>query len=306
MTNEELKKIFLEVLQKHAADATKEPKKQEGFWAEKLDPAKKKETELNKLSGLFLPSVSANYENSKTKIMLVGAETAGWYPLLKRDKEGQALTATEVIAKPTHQRGPNDLPAESLWYQYQSLEDYIEKTMHRHAQVFGNGMKKPKNDKGRTFYNYLRGLDKELSQIGSGYDSGGWVWSNLHCFDWNGKSPIFKKEPYESFIKPVSKALLQKQIEILKPDFIVFLSGISAAKTRNEFLKCVALPKQNHCQKTAYLWEFRVDVTDEVERHIHCIRTHHPSARKPDAQRALTASQKLLRRLIEERASLNR
>lgn len=230
--------------------------------------------------------------------MLVGAETAGWYPLLKRNKEGQALTATDVIAKPTHQRGPNDLPAESL--RYQSLEDYIEKTMHRNAQVFGNGMKKPKNDKGRTFYNYLRSLDKELSQIGSGYDSGGWVWSNLHCFDWNGKSPISKKALYESFIKPVSKALLQKQIEILKPDFIVFLSGISAAKTRNEFLKCDGLSKQNHRESTDYLWEFMVD------GHIHCIRTHHPSARKPDAQRALTESQKLLRRLIEERASLNR
>jgi hypothetical protein len=298
MNNEQLKKVFFEVLQKHAADSKIALENHKDFWAEKLDPdPAKKKAELNKLSGLFLPSVSADYASSKTKIMLVGAETAGWYPLLKRNKEGQALTATGVIAKPKHQRGANDLPAESL--SYKSLEDYIEKTMCRHAQVFENGMKKPKDDKGRTFYNYLRGLDKELSQIGAGYDSGGWVWSNLHCFDWNGKSPIFKKEPYESFIKPVSKALLKKQIAILKPDFIVFLSGISAAKTRNEFLKGVGLSKQNHRESTDYLWEFMVDDC------IHCIRTHHPSARNRDAQKALTESQKLVRRLIEERTSLN-
>ena len=265
MNNEQLKKAFFEVLQKHAADSKMPPENHKDFWAEKLDPKEKEKAGLKKLSGLFLPSVSANYENSKTKIMLVGAETAGWNPVRE--------TFSDI-----------------------SIENYIEKTMTCNAQYFAKSMKS-KNQKGRTFFNYLRELDKELSHVGAGYDSGGWVWSNLHCFDWNGKSPISKKALYESFIKPVSKALLQKQIEILKPDFIVFLSGISAAKTRKEFLKSDALPKQNHHESTDYLWEFMVN------GHIHCIRTHHPSARNRDAQRALTESQKLLRRLIEERTS---
>jgi hypothetical protein len=90
--------------------------------------------------------------------------------------------------------------------------------------------------------------------------------------------------------------LLKIQIETLKPDFIIFLSGISAAKTRKEFFEGIekGLPNQIY-KSTKYLWEFMLD------KRIHCIRTHHPSARSREAQKALIKSQKLLRNLIEQR-----
>lgn len=272
MNNKKLKEAYLEILTNHA------PENSEKWWANWLDPKQKPK----KISGLFLPSISGQYEASKTKIMLVGAETAGWDPLLERNEFGQALTA-------------NGEPATRLTYE--SLEDYVDKTMFRHSQVFSNGLA-AKNSKGKTFYNYLRELDKELAPIGAGFESAGWVWSNLHCFDWNGASPIRNKSCYQNFIKPVSEKLLNKQIEILKPDFIVFLSGIFAAKTRNDFFeeRVTKLPEQNHQFSTKYLWEFLMDNAQ------HCIRTHHPSARNPEAQRALSESRKMLKRLIEKHA----
>lgn len=229
------------------------------------------------LSGLFLPGVSGSYMNAEHKVMIVGCETAGWEPLGKR---------IEIAGKiKTY-----------LYPPFNGLGNYVDASIRTQQAHLNNALEaNRKNDPGRTFFNFFRSAEKVVSREGL-------VWANLFCFDWDKKSPI--NCPEFGFIKSLSKKLLNKQIEILQPDFIIFASGIAVANHRRDFFpvdgvnkRCVSSPRSNQNIKLHYLWEFTLD------KRIKCFRTHHPSARSPLAEVGRKEALKLLAEAIAQKSA---
>lgn len=161
---------------------------------------------------------------------------------------------------------------------FTDLDDYIAKAMCKHKIYLSNQLNK-NNSRGYAFHNFVRSVAKKCGKSGV-------IYSNLFCFDWKNGSPINCE--YFDVIKRYSELLLKKQIEILKPQTIVFANGITTVPYRREFFPIhgdnkvctnsrdysnVGIP--NH-----HLWEF------ELNSSIRCFRIHHPSARAKQAVKA--------------------
>lgn len=200
------------------------------------------------LSGLFLPSVSENYQNAEKKVMVIGSETAGWEPLAK---------------------------TKNTYDDFESVESYIDRAMQKHQHYFKKQLEKKSGDKGHTFHNFTRATANTVGKDGL-------VYANLFCFDWNGKSPM--RCPEFEFIKKLSAEILDAQINILQPDCIIFANGISSAKYLREFfpvgegMRCTDSKSYPEKISSHYLWEFMLD------KKIRCFRVHHPSARRKEAR----------------------
>lgn len=203
------------------------------------------------LSGLFLASVSDHYRHARNKVMIVGSETTGWEPLKK--KTGEEVT----------------------YDTFESVDAYVGRTMQKHQKFFEKTLAKEVNDKGHTFHNFTRAVAKAVGRDGL-------IYANLFCFDWRASSPI--KSPEFGFVKELSRKILDAQIEILQPDYIIFANGISSAKYRREFFpigdgaRCTNSKSYPEKISSHYLWEFMLD------KNIKCFRVHHPSARRKDAR----------------------
>ena len=156
--------------------------------------------------------------------------------------------------------------------EFTNLDTYIKISMGKHKDYFKKELIS-KYSKGYTFHNFTRSVAKKCG-------GDGLIYSNLFCFDWKKGSPI-KCKHFET-IKKYSQMLLAKQVEILKPDIIVFANGMTSVPYRREIFplnKCTK--SQNYADKGIskhHLWEFDFDG-------IHCFRIHHPSARAKEAAR---------------------
>lgn len=197
------------------------------------------------LSGLFLPSVAEGYKQAKNKVMIVGREPRGWD---RSKKDGD----------------------------FESIETCVRNDMSQHRNFFEKEMKEDKkNDRGNSFHNYARAVKDTVG-------ADGLIYSNLFCFSWGKPKGSPANAPKEVFkvIKEYSKKILDAQIEILQPDYIVFANGISSATYRREFFphttdedagRCSA-PKTHAAVGVKYFWEFMLD------EKIRCFRIQHPSA----------------------------
>ena len=205
-----------------------------------------RKTVYGQLSGLFLPSVSESYSNAKNKVMIIGSETAGWEPLAK---------------------------TKNSYDSFESIDTYVEQSMQKHQRFFKKMLEKGSNDRGHTFHNFTRVTARAVG-------GDGLIYANLFCFDWRKKSPI--KYPKFDFVKDLSGKILDVQIKILQPDYIIFANGISSAKQRRELFpvgedaRCTN--GKNHSEKIAshYLWEFMLDKKSGVSASI----THRLEAKK--------------------------
>jgi len=150
------------------------------------------------------------------------------------------------------------------------LDSYIKKSMYKHKTFFSKQIRE-NNSRGYAFHNFVRSVAKKCG-------SDGLIYSNLFCFDWKKSSPI-KCNHFET-INKYSKLLLEKQLEILKPEIIIFANGMTSVPYRRELFplnKCTK--SQNYADKGIskhHLWEFDFNG-------IHCFRIHHPSARAKEA-----------------------
>ena len=124
-------------------------------------------------------------------------------------------------------------------------------------------------DKGASFFNLLRALD---------LDRDGIAWANLFSFAWNGKSPMrWKNFP---ILLEISERLLKAQIEILKPNIIIFANGASSARYRQKYFPHKG--ERSVCSAVAdyreqgiaieQLWQF------QLNGKIQCYRIQHPSS----------------------------
>lgn len=91
----------------------------------------------NKLSGLFLPSVSDDYESSENKIMVIGRETRGWPSFY--DSKGD-------------------------------LTDYVDRMMSFHENFIAKQLVGT-NHKGRSFHNFMREVSDRTGKEGIVYSN---------------------------------------------------------------------------------------------------------------------------------------
>lgn len=200
------------------------------------------------LSGLFLTSVFDEYPLAKNKIMIIGSETREWN-ILKKNEE------------------------------FTNLNDYIERSMNKHQKFFKNKLEEEKDSKGYAFHNFTRDVSDKCGKDGL-------VYSNLFCFAWKEGSPIHCK--YFETIKKYSALLLKAQIEILKPQIIIFANGMTSVPYRRDLFPihgenqvCTnGRDYSNEGISNHQLWEF------DLYKDIRCYRIHHPSARAKEAAKA--------------------
>lgn len=254
MTNDLLKSAYLDFL-KDMDSACLDPSVRDNF--------------CSGLSGLFLPSVSADYSSAKNKVMIIGSETAGWEPLGKKGKK--------------------------VYDDFESIEDYIERAMKKHQNWFKEMLEQTSDDRGHTFHNFTRATARAVG-------GDGLIYANLFCFDWRKKSPA--KCPQFAFIKDLSQKILEVQIKVLQPEFIIFANGISSAKYRCEFFpvgeegRCTATKSYPEKIQAHYLLEFMLD------KKIRCFRVHHPAARDKEARRGRALALELLAQAVAQRVSV--
>lgn len=169
------------------------------------------------------------------------------------------------------------------------LDSYIESAIFTHQSFFQKQLDK-KNSKGRAFHNFTRSIAKKCG-------TSGLIYSNLFCFSWKKGNP--KKHPDFETIKHYSKRLLDAQIEILKPQIIVFCNGSSSAGARREFFPVdgnapVCSNFREHGDSSSpipnrQLWEFTLNDS------IRCFRVQHPSSR---SQETIKAHKYLIKHLL--------
>lgn len=214
------------------------------------------------LNGIFLPSVSDGYETATHKIMLVGRETKSWN-FFKQDQ------------MPT------------------TIADGVQRSVIHHQAWLAKELSQSKNDKGNSFSNFMRAFAQR-------YSTDGLIHSNLYCMALKAGNPSSSK--HFGLIKQLSKKLLDQQIEILKPDVIVFANGSASAKYRAEYFpikgeKSVCFrgrdwsKEQNIANK--HLWKFYL--YDKIP----CYRIQHPSARNAGGKDATFAREYLIDNLFQ-------
>ncbi|MDD2776578.1 MAG: hypothetical protein PHU06_11530 [Gallionella sp.] len=161
---------------------------------------------------------------------------------------------------------------------YTTLESYIEISMNKH-QIFFEKKLNRKNERGDRFHNFTRSVANKCGKDGL-------IYSNLFCFDWNEGSPI--QSHHFEVIKKYSEELLKIQIEILKPQIIIFANGITSVTHRREFFPIngdnqACTNGRDYSSEgitNHHLWEF------DLHKNIRCFRIHHPSTRTKDAAKA--------------------
>jgi hypothetical protein len=129
------------------------------------------------------------YENSEIKIMIFGQETNGWYEMYQHGKT-------------------------------------IEEIRYKYAEFFISGY--CYNEYCRKYRSHFWKGIKEIINLLEKKSTGkriGNLWNNLVKMGYNGRGKNFPKKFYSELVKPHLNNLIAKEIEILKPDYIIFLTG---------------------------------------------------------------------------------
>lgn len=210
----------------------------------------------NGFSDILLGFVPKDYENAEHKILIVGRETTGW-----RVNEDTCLPIIQYDRQ------------------------VIKKSMNKSESWVTSNLtgKHSKDVKGKTFFNFVRKVRDKCGDNGI-------LWANTFAVDYKKSTPNTKKLPKNhkklfEIIKKLSKELLQAQIDILEPDFILFVGGKASLSARRAYF-----PNLNGDGKNLkddlpikYLEKF---MFEGQEKPI-CYRTYHPSYFEKNAQKGL-------------------
>ena len=198
----------------------------------------------NKLSNIHLGFVPEHYESAEHKILIVGRETRSWYDSKKFD-EYHAENVRQLMS----------LSKDFIW---RNLTGDLKR-----------------NTKGATFFNFVRNVAKRSGNEGI-------LWANIFAVDYKTKHP--KHSDWFEDIKTLSCKLLRAQIEILKPQIILFVSGDGGVAARRECFPDLSGSGQgiNGLNK-GKLEKFSF----EGDKEIICYRAPHPSTRNREGRRAL-------------------
>tara|TARA_R110001606_G_C15379449_1_gene650295 strand:+ start:127 stop:876 length:750 start_codon:yes stop_codon:yes gene_type:complete len=154
----------------------------------------------DKYSGVFLPVPFDEYWAAKSKVMLVGRETAGWNTANCKNTIKRVAGLVEGI----------------------TLDEVVSEATERYKKHLKcDGEKVVIKSRSRFMQYYFR-LAKELD-----LDPRAIIYTNLYAWDYNKKSP--RKRPADELdeVVSLSQQLLAAQITHLKPEYIIFAAGVS-------------------------------------------------------------------------------
>ncbi|CAD6547460.1 hypothetical protein ACFQ3P_26155 [Paraburkholderia sabiae] len=184
--------------------------------------------EVPALSGLFLAGVPAGIDDAVHRVMVVGMETRAWRDDRCPFKAGELPTIASV-----------------------------QEAMSVQARVLAGGA-------GRfRFLQFLKQVSRSANRrVSTGKVSV--IWGNLFCVSHHGGSPVgattFGK------IQALSMQLLRAQIEVIRPDAILFTTGAGYDSHLRSFFPDRTLSERIAPRR---LWKFRLGRTV-------CYRTSHP------------------------------
>jgi hypothetical protein len=189
-----MEKIKMSMVEQHNNELEELYKKIEDDVLDKADGYNKKVEDPYKTAfPLFLKSYD-EYENAEIKVMIFGQETNGWGDPIKDANGG------------IYGRGVSIKNVTSAYEGFFITKWCYEYYRYRHP--FWNDVKKIVN------------LLKEKSdgkKIGSS-------WNNIVKMGYHGMKN-FPENFYSDIVKPHFNNLIVKEIEILKPDYLIFLTG---------------------------------------------------------------------------------
>ncbi|EPU3837758.1 hypothetical protein ACVWU7_001266 [Providencia stuartii] len=207
------------------------------------------ETIEDKYSGVFLPIPFDEYWQSEIKVMLIGRETSGWNTdnnknTINRISQFVASNDIHTIIKEATNRYKNHL-------QLDQRQNVITKSKSRFKQ-------------------YYFQLSKELNIHPKAI-----FYTNLFAWDYNKKTPLNRPTLELQEIKDISNKLLAAQINHIKPDYIIFATGVWRI---DSVIKSLFNEHFDGYQTiipviSGKLWEF-------VANNTPCFRIAHPRAMK--------------------------
>lgn len=157
----------------------------------------------DKYSGVFLPDPFEEYWAAKTKVMLVGRETAGWN---------------------TNTSPPRNTIKRAAGLGGVAVSEVVDESLGRYRTHFKlKGDKVVETSRSRFMQYYFR-LARELDLHPRAL-----IYANLFAWDYDKKSPGNRPATEFDEIVSASQQLLAVQIRRFKPNFIVFASGIKGA-----------------------------------------------------------------------------
>lgn len=153
------------------------------------------------------------------------------------------------------------------------LSQYIEAQIKKSREYLINRKEIDKNERGSSFHNFVRELSKQP-------DKNSVVWANLHCYSWRkGRSD---KSPFSKEVDFLSLELLKAQIDILRPQYIIFAHGVAkySVELRRKLFPIVKCETQIEPKFEAIdekqIWKFQYQWASDYK--VTCFRIQHPSS----------------------------
>lgn len=197
--------------------------------------------QLDTYSAPFLLNIDESYLNANKRILFVGKETNKWWGKLKDFVE----TSNSI---------------EILQQRYKA-ELFGGKVQDKNGNI--TKYKQEPNWNNSLFVEYKKIRKELLDNV-----RGSLVWSNLLKFD-NAKSTSYSRNTKDDeTVVQISKEIFKRELEILKPDYIIFATSYTYDKIIKEFFEDKITESEVIEPKS--LWKFKVG-------NITCYRTWHPS-----------------------------
>ena len=192
----------------------------------------------DKISAPLLLNIYKSYLDSNIKIMYVGKETNNWltHSSIADDKRG-------VIGV------------------YKGTKLDLDRLLTRYKKQ----MDTPSKWKSNAFFKQYTNIQKQLLRE----EVGNIVWNNLFKMSYDRGKGYSKNALGHSQLQKISKKIFLKELEILSPDIIIFVTGASYDKGIKEYFKNeyetieIIIPRK--------LWKFKY-------KGITCYRTVHPDS----------------------------
>jgi len=207
--------------------------------------------DLRKISAPHLLNIDQNYSQADTKILFVGKETNKWWGKLEHFLE---------------------------------VENAIDILKDRYrVKFFGGEIPKSNNTNELKYYKaekYSTPFFTEYKKVSEALCSGmpgALVWSNLLKMDLESGKRYSRNSKSNEHIVSLSKEIFFEELEILKPDYIIFATSYTYDDIIKEFLDDF-ITESEVIEKHS-LWKFKVGNTI-------CFRTWHPSTIRYKAKKS--------------------
>jgi len=207
---------------------------------------------IQKISAPHLLSIDDSYCKAKIKIMFVGKETNKWWG--KLDDFINTPNAIDILKQRYY--------AEFFGGKVPKAKNLSELVTYKSENHWNNSF----------FVEYKKVRKELLNNV-----KGSLIWSNLLKMDLDNKKGYSKNSISNQTIVDISKRIFQKELEILKPDFIIFATSYTYDNIIKYFLSEKIISSDVIEPKS--LWKFKI--SDSTT----CYRTWHPATIRYKAEK---------------------